>query len=130
MGVVEEKLASRGYRRLQRNNLERSLWVKGEKTVRVVHSSEYKTTYVKSRYVRVLWREEWKDYYAIIFDYSRGGGPTCILPVSVLFNFPIVKEKRKQTEYANNENWWSQRFPVNHEMTHFVLSYKDRWDLL
>jgi hypothetical protein len=130
MGKVEDRLASLGYHRLQRNNLERSLWVKGENTVRVVHSSEFETRYVKSKYVRVLWREEWKDYYAIIFDYSRGSGPTCILPVSVLFNFPFVKEKRKQVEYANNGYWWSQRFPVNHEMTQLVLSYKERWDLL
>jgi hypothetical protein len=130
MGKVEEKLASLGYSLLQRNNLERSLWVKGEKTVRVVHSSEFKTIYVKSRYVRVLWKEEWKDYYAVIYDYSRGGGPTCILPVSVLFNFPFVKEKRKQVEYAKSGYWCSQRFPVNHEMTQFVLSYNERWDLL
>jgi len=130
MGKVEEKLSVLGYQKLQRNNLERSLWLKGKNKVRVVHSSEFKTKYVKSIYVRVLWREEWKDYYAIIFDYSRGGGPTCILPVSVLFNFPFVKEKIKTIEYANSGYWWSQRFPVGHKMTQLVLSYKERWDLL
>jgi hypothetical protein len=61
MEKVEEKLASLGYSLLQLNNLERSLWVKGEKTVRVVHSSEFKIIYVESRYVRVLPREEWRD---------------------------------------------------------------------
>jgi len=125
MGKVEERLASLGYQRLQRNNLERSLWLKGKKRVRVVHSYEGKGTYL-----RILWREDWKDYYAIIFDYSRGSGPTCILPVSVLYNSPFVKEKRKTIEYANSGYWWSQRFPMNHEMTKLVLSYKERWDLL
>jgi hypothetical protein len=61
MEKVEEKLVSLGYSLLQLNNLERSLWVKGEKTVRVVHSSEFKIIYVKSRYVLVLSRKEWKD---------------------------------------------------------------------
>jgi hypothetical protein len=124
MGMVEEKLASLGYRQLQRNNLERNLWIKGEKKVRVVHSSEFK------RYMRILWREEWKDYYVIIYDYSRAKGPTCIMPVSGLYNSPFVKQKRKTIEYANTGYWWSQRFPRNHEFGQLVLSYKERWDLL
>ena len=125
MGNVEEKLKSLGYQILQRNKLERRLWRKGKRLVRVVHSSEYNDIHI-----RVLWREEWKDYHAIVFDYSRGGGPTCIVPLSVLLNFPFVIEKRKQKAYANNGYCCSQRFPRYHEMTKLVLSYKDRWDLL
>jgi hypothetical protein len=124
MGKIEEKLAALGYQRLQHNSLERRLWIKGENKVRVVYSSEY------NRYMRILWREEWKDYYAIIYDYSRSKGPTCIIPVSVLYNSPFVKEKRKQSQYAKSGNWWSQRFPKSHEFRQLVLSYKERWDLL
>jgi len=119
VGSVDEKLASLGYKRLGRK-----LWRKEDKVVRVVRSSEYK------RYVRILWREEWKDYYAIIFDYSRGEGPVCVVPVDVLFKLPFVAEKRKQEAYANNGYWCSQRFPRYHELTKFVLSYTDRWDVL
>jgi hypothetical protein len=124
MGKIEEKLTSLGYRLLQRNSLERRLWIKGENKVRVVYSSEY------NRYMRILWREEWKDYYAIIYDYSRANGPTCIIPVSVLYNSPFVKEKRTQIQYAKSGNWWSQRFPKDHKFRQLVLSYKERWDLL
>jgi len=66
----------------------------------------------------------------IIFDYSRGEGPVCVVPVDVLFKLPFVAEKRKQEAYANNGYWCSQRFPRYHELTKFVLSYTDRWDVL
>jgi hypothetical protein len=118
-GPVEEKLTSLGYKRLGRR-----LWRKGDKIVRVLGSSEDK------RYVRILWREEWKDYHAIIFDYSRYEGPICVVLVDVLFKLPFVVEKRKQETYANNGYWCSQRFPRYHELTKFVLSHEERWGLL
>ena len=130
MGKVEERLASLGYQRLQRNNLERSLWVKGENTVRVVHSSEFKIKYVKSIYVRVLWREEWKDDHAVVYDYSEGEGPVCIVPIIELFKSDFVEKKRRKDSYANSGYWWSQKFPVHHELATLVHNFRDRWDLL
>jgi hypothetical protein len=55
--------------------------------VTVVHSSES----IRS-YYRIKWKEDWKDYPAIIFDYSSVRGPTCVVPVDVLFNSNFVKE--------------------------------------
>jgi hypothetical protein len=120
MEIVEERLTSLGYRRLERN-----LWLKGKNTVRVVHSSEFNDSYL-----RILWREDWKDYHAIVFDYSLGGGPACIVPVKALLNSPFAMGKRKESSYSNSGYWWSQRFPFYHELTQLVLSYKKRWELL
>jgi hypothetical protein len=118
--IVEKKMPELGYQRVGRR-----LWSKGKKTVRVVTSSER-----HKGYLRILWREEWKDYDTIIYDYSSGVGSVCIVPVKVLFNSPFATQKRKESAYTNSGNWWSQRFPVNHEFRKLVLSYKNRWDLL
>ena len=120
MRLVEKKLTELGYERLGRR-----LWRKGTRTVRVVTSSER-----RKGYLRILWREEWKDYYAIVYDYSSGVGPICIVPVEILFNSPFALQKRKESAYSNSGNWWSQRFPVNHEFRKLILSYKNRWELL
>jgi hypothetical protein len=120
MRRVEKKLTSLGYRKI-----ERKLWLKDKKTVRVVNSSEY-----NRRYVRILWREEWKDYDFILYDYSSGGGPVCIIPVKTLFTSPFAIRKRKESSYSNSGNWWSQKFPFNHEVKQLVFSFKNRWELL
>ena len=41
----------------------KSKWVRKHDIVQIVHSSEYPK-------VMVTWREYWKDYLALIFDYS------------------------------------------------------------
>ena len=120
MSKVESKLGSLGYR-----NLKHNLWIKGKKSVQIVHSSES-----KGSYFRIVWKEKWKGYDIIIFDYSVGDGPTCIMPIDVLLQSPFVTEKRKQDSYVNSGNWWSQRFPIYHDLTQLVLSYKNRWNLL
>ena len=120
MTVVENKLRSLGYR-----NSKYNLWIKENKTVQVVHSSES-----KGSYFRIMWKEEWKGYDIIIFDYSVNDGAICVIPVEVLLQSPFVTEKRKQDSYVNSGDWWSQRFPIYHDLTQLVLSYKNRWNLL
>jgi hypothetical protein len=94
-----------------------------------VHSSEFKTIYVKSRYVRVLWREEWKDCYTVIYDYSRGGGQPVFYQSAFYSTFLLLKKKENKLN-TQKAVIGGQRFPVNYEMTQFVLSYNERWDLL
>ena len=118
--MVEEKLVNLGYRNARGNK-----WTKENRVVHIVHSSEFGRDYI-----RIMWREQWKDDYAIIYDYSSERGPICVVPVSVLFMSDFVKEKRRKISYANSEYWWSQRFPVDHELVGLVLSFEDRWDIL
>jgi hypothetical protein len=87
--VLLMRMSSLGYKRLGRK-----LWRKVGKVVRVVHSSEYK------RYVRILLREEWKDYHAIIFDYSPHEGPVCVAPINVLFKFPFCGGEKKTGNFT------------------------------
>lgn len=65
--------------------------------VHVMHSSEF-----VNKYIRIMWREGWKDDHAIIYDYSNVGGPVCIVPVADLFMSDFVREKRNQDSYANS----------------------------
>ncbi len=116
---VEDKLQSIGYMEKRRNE-----WIKDERTVHVAHSSEYGSC------VRIRWRESWKLDFAIVFDYSPADGPICVVPRSKLFASRFVSEKRRKESYPNSRYWWSQVFPLDHELTRLVLSFRDRWDLL
>lgn len=118
--AVEERLMNLGFENTRGNR-----WLKGRKVVHVMHSSES-----GRGYVRIVWREEWKGDHAIIYDYSSGGGPVCIVPIPDLFTSDFVKKKRRKASYANSGYWWSQKFPVNHDLVTMVLSFRDRWDLL
>ena len=120
MGTVEDKLGTMGFRKAKAN-----FWTRRNQFVQVVHSTEYNRDII-----RVMWKEEWKNYSAIIFDYSSANGPVCIVPVDVLFNSNFVKKKRKQKSYANSGYWWSQKFPTNHELPRLVLKHENRWDLI
>jgi hypothetical protein len=117
---VEEKLRVLGYRKWRGNT-----WVNGKRTINVQHSSEY-----DRYYLRVVWYEKWKDYHALIFDYSAVQGPVCIVPVNILFKSNFITEKRAQESYENSGNYWSQPFPIDHELASIILEYIDRWDLL
>lgn len=118
--MVEAKLVNLGYRNIRGNK-----WIKEDWAVYIVHSSEFGRDYI-----RIMWREGWKDDHAIVYDYSGAGGPVCIVSVSDLFTSDFVKEKRKKASYANSGYYWSQRFPVDHELVKLVLSFEDRWDIL
>lgn len=117
---VEEQLKIRGYRKCGPKKWKKNSWV-----VNIVTSSEDRL-----EYYRIKWREEWKNNKAIIYDYTQTKGPICIVPTEALFNSDFVKEKREEESYKNSKLWWTQRFPVDHELTQLVLSYKDRWNLL
>lgn len=116
---VEERLRDLRYRKVSG-----SRWIKDGRTARVLHSSEY------GNYIRVIWKEKWKDDHVIVFDYSEAKGPVCIVPVSELFESDFVADKRRQASYANSGYWWSQVLPSDHELASLVLRFRDRWDLL
>lgn len=116
---TEKKLLALGYDRIHRNK-----WVNGKRIVQVVHSSEYGRDYI-----RIWWKEDWRTYRAIVFDYSRAGGPICVVPVTEFFSSDFVNEKSEQDSYANRE-YWSCNFPIDHKLAKRVLSFKDRWNVL
>lgn len=117
---VEEKLRLLGYRKRRGNT-----WVNGIRKVNVQHSIEY------DRYhMRVVWNDKWVNYNALIFDYSAVHGPICIVPTNVFFKNSYIVEKRMEDSYENSGNYWSQPFPVDHEIVSLILEYADRWDLL
>jgi hypothetical protein len=118
--MVEQKLESLGYEKTGRNT-----WVQKRRVVHIMHSSDF-----GRNIIRIKWREEWKNDYAIIYDYSWAGGPVCIVPVKDLFMSDFVKEKRMKASYANSRYWWTQKFPLDHELGRLVLNFKERWDLL
>ena|SRR3990170_8246884 len=117
---TEEKLRLLGYRKIKGNT-----WINGTRTVNVQHASK-----CKRDNFRIIWHEKWKDYHALIFDYSDTGGPICIVPANVLFKSNFITKKRAQDFYENSGNWWSQRFPMDHELATLILKYTNRWDLL
>ena len=117
--LTEEKLLTIGYRKSGSKN-----WTKGNRSLHVVTSSAF------GERIRITWKEKWKDDYAVIYDYSEVKGPVCILPISTLFNSNFVKEKRKTEVYANSGFWWTQLFPMEHDLAKLVLSCKNRWDVL
>jgi hypothetical protein len=116
---IESELLSRGYKRNRETN-----WVNGDKIVQVV-AREF-----RNGKIWVCWDEAWKDYYCLIFDYSKAGGPTCVVPANGFFNFPFVFNKRQTSAYANSRYTWRQPFDLSHELSQFILGYKDRWDML
>lgn len=81
-------------------------------------------------YIRITWKEQWKDDHAIIYDYTKTHNPICFIPIQELFNIDFVREKRQQPSYENSGYWWTQKFPLDKALAQFVLSYRDRWDLL
>ncbi|NLB11628.1 hypothetical protein GX831_04205 [bacterium] len=116
---VENELLALGYQKIGGKS-----WIKGKKVVHV------EQTRVNSHGCYLIyWRESWKDDYAIVFDYSNLGGPVSIVPIKELFTTKFVSDKRNEG-YGNSLNWWSQKFPTDHELSQLVLKYQKRWDLL
>ena len=120
--MVEQRLESLGYGKIRRNT-----WLQERRVVHIVHSSEFGRSYI-----RIMWREELENDYAIMYDYSSGGGPTCIVPIRDLFLSNFVKKRDRifPTRIVGIGYWWSQKFPSDHELVRLVLSFKERWDLL
>lgn len=118
MNKLEHKLSELGFRQNRNNN-----WSRNFDIIQVVRFSERSS-------VRVTWKEEWKNYFAIIFDYTEASGPICVVPTKVLFNSPFVFRKRHERSYINSGNYWSQLFFLNDDLPQLVLSYADRWDIL
>ncbi len=120
MGCVEDKLMSLGFSKSKRNS-----WTRARQIVQIVHSEEY------DRYrMRVTWKDIWENYLAIIFDYSSVKGPICIVPTRVLFGSDFVTKKRTMISYPRSGYWWTQIFPVDHELPCLLLRYRNRWDLI
>jgi hypothetical protein len=117
---VEAALTSLGYQKKSR-----SKWARGTRIVHITRSSEW-----GPRQVRISWREKWKTYHALIYDYSRAGGPICIVPAAELFAAPFVSKKRREQAYVNSGHWWSQVFPIDHKLAQLVIKAKDQWSAL
>ena len=119
MEKTESELLARGYKRKRDTN-----WVNGDKIVQVVARE------LKNGKIYVCWDEAWRDYFCLIFDYSKAEGPTCVVPAKGFFNFPFVYNKRQTPAYANSKYTWRQPFALSHELSQFILGYKDRWEVL
>jgi hypothetical protein len=119
-GTVEAKLRSLGYQ-----NTKGNLWIKGNLQV---HLEQTKNCGRDSN-ILIYWRESWENDHAIVFDYSCVKGPVCIVSIKVLFTSEFVSNKRSEG-YGDSLNWWSQKFPLNHDLAQLVLRYENRWDLL
>jgi hypothetical protein len=125
---LETELLALGYKQQERN-----IMVKGNKEVSFSCSSEF-----NPYYIAVFWREHWEHELAHIYDYWAAGGPTCIVPVKVLFDSPFIKMKRELPSHDRNPYfykdkqyyWWRQKLKPEHELAKLILRYKDRWDLL
>ncbi|MGA2683220.1 MAG: hypothetical protein ABSF44_15645 [Candidatus Bathyarchaeia archaeon] len=85
MQELQGKLASFGFRQNRKNN-----WSNGHSKVQIVTSSEF-----SQNAVRVSWKEEWKEYLAIIFDYSTAQGPVCIVPTTLFFTSQFVSKNAR-----------------------------------
>jgi len=120
MRTVEDKLTSLGFRQGKGGT-----WINGDRYVHVQHSSQ-----CRRNAFRIIWREEWRHYDALIMDYSLADGPICIVPANVFFNSNFVAKKCKEKSYENSGYWWSQLFPIDHELTSLILKYKDKWDII
>lgn len=62
--------------------------------VQIIRSKEF------GHKIRVNWKDAWQNNYALIYDYSAGGGSVCIVPTKALFEATFVREKRKSQAYA------------------------------
>lgn len=116
---TEGKLSSLGYRKESRGNS----FAKGDKKIHVSYSSEFGST------MRIHWKERWRNDYAAIYDYSVVGGPVCVIPMKILFESNFVRHKRAEG-YGKSKDQWSQPFPLDHELSKLVLSFKEKWNLL
>jgi hypothetical protein len=118
MGTIEDELIKIGFIQNRSNN-----WTRGHDIVQIVRSSEFPR-------MRIMWREYWKDYLAIIFDYSTANGPICIIPSAELFASAFVKKKRTLQSYVNSGYYWSQPFDAEDPLSQLILSHENRWDVL
>ena len=66
----------------------------------------------------------------VIYDYSKAAGPVCVVPINTLFRSQFVERKRKTKAYKNSGHWWTQIFPVDHDLARLVLTFQGRWDVL
>lgn len=121
MGLIENKLLSLGYQKAKGHNV----WLKDKRIVAVQHSEKF-----GQDSIRIRWKEEWRDYHTLIFDYSPAKGPIYIMPVKDFFNNSFVAKKRTEKSYENSGYWWSQIFPTNHELVKLLLKYKECWEFL
>jgi hypothetical protein len=112
-------LLDRGYWKI--NDAE---WQKSDRVIHVSSSGFF------GSHLRITWKEKWKNDYSIIYDYSKANGPVCIVPIPEFFDTDFVQEKRQQESYKNSGYWWTQTFSIDKPLAQFVLSYKDRWDIL
>ena len=119
MGICEERLKSFGYLRLRGKN-----WKKGNSIVQVQNSKGFNRDYMS-----ISWREEWKNFHVLLFDYSPANGPICIVPAKTFFNSTFVEKKRKMPSYAKCKLCWHQDFPRNHKVAILVLKYENRWEI-
>ena len=120
MAKIESELWSRGFHQNQNNN-----WTKESKIVQIAHYSQF-----QNKSIRVSWKETWKNCFALIFDYSSGGGPICVVPAQVFFSSRFVGEKRKMLSYRNSGFCWSQTFKLRDELPQLLLRYKDKWGII
>jgi hypothetical protein len=116
---VEKNLLELDYRKT--NGTE---WQKNGRVVHIPTSGYY------GSHLRITWKEKWKNDHAIIYDYSKANGPVCIVPIPEFFKTDFVQEKRQQQLYADSGYWWTQTFSIDNPLAQFVLSYRDRWDIL
>lgn len=116
---LENHLLNLGYRKTNRTE-----WQKNDRVIHVPTSGYF------GSYLCITWKEKWKSDYAIIYDYSKAGGPVCIVPIHEFFDTDFVREKRQQESYKNSGYWWTQTFSIDKPLAQFVLSYKDRWDII
>ena len=116
---VERILLDRGYKKTNRTE-----WKKNDRIIHVPSSGYYGT------HLRITWKEKWKNDYAVVYDFSKGDGPICMVPISELFNTDFVREKRKEEVYKKSGFWWTQTYSLDKPLAQFVLSHKDRWDIL
>jgi len=120
MSEVENRLTLAGYQKSKGN-----VWIKGNKKIQVVHSKEWNRDCA-----RVTWKDKWEDYQAIIYDCTSTNCPAYVVPTQTLFNSDFVSKKRKQRSYANSGYWWTQKFPIDHELPRLIIKYGNRWDII
>jgi hypothetical protein len=118
MNKIEIKLKNLGF---TKNTS--SCWSRKYERVQIICSSEYPK-------MRVSWKEYWRDYFVLIFNYSPMGGPICVVPTKDFFNQPKISQKCKEEAYRNSGNSWSQLIEVQDPLPQLILSFENRWDVL
>jgi hypothetical protein len=120
MNKLDNELVKLGFVKNRASN-----WTRKHDIVQVVRSKKF-----SEQLLLITWREYWKNYLVLIFDYSPANGPICIVPTSAFFNSGVVNEIRKRQSYVNSGNYWFQDFKPDHELSKLVQSYENRWDIL